>query len=112
MQIAKIKKSALKKEVQKLRTKRLITISATVEGKDFVLFYQFNDPKDVIMLALKFPKKENQVDSIIQIFPGANIMEREIHDLFGIDFEGNPNMNKRLFLADEWEEKAPRRDER
>jgi len=39
------------------------------------------------------------VPSIVSLYQGANVQEREIYDLMGIRFEGHPNM-KRIFL---WE---------
>ena len=109
MKKRKITKSSLKKEVAKLRNKRLITVTAMVEGKEYIVLYQF-DGKEIFMLELRFPKKKNHVDSIVDIFPGADLMERELHDLFGIEFDGNPNMEHKLFLAEDWEEGPPRRD--
>ncbi len=40
-----------------------------------------------------------KVPSIVPIFEGANWLEREVFDMFGIEFEGHPNM-KRILL---WE---------
>jgi len=108
MKVKKIQKSKLKEEVKKLRSKRLIALTAMVEGNEYVVLYQFDD-KDIFMLELRFPKKENHVSSITDIFPGADIMERELHDLFGIEFEGNPNMDHKLFLDDDWKKGPPRR---
>lgn len=109
MKTRKITKSSLKEEVAKLRSKRLIALTAMVERNEYVVLYQFDD-KDLFMLELRFPKKEHHVDSIVDIFPGADIMERELHDLFGIEFDGNPNMEHKLFLADDWKAGPPRRD--
>ena len=44
--------------------------------------------------------RENPViDSVVEIWKGADLQEREIWDLMGISFEGHPNM-KRVLL---WE---------
>ena len=100
MKIKEIQKNKLKNEVKKLRNKRLITITAMSEGENYIVLYQFDD-KDIFMLKLKFLKKDHHVDSIIDTFPGADIMERELHDLFGIEFKGNPNMDHHLFLSED-----------
>ena len=49
------------------------------------------------------------VPSIVDIYQGANIQEREVYDLMGISFEGHPNM-KRLFLWDGFEGHPLRKD--
>lgn len=110
MKIRTIQKSQLKREVEKLKNKRLITLTAMVYGLNYHLLYQFDEKGTIFILKMIFPKSKNHVESIINIFPSANIMERELHDLFGIEFDGNPNMDHKLFLADDWKEKPPRRD--
>ena len=48
------------------------------------------------------------VPSLVPIWNGANWMERECYDMFGITFEGHPNM-KRMLLPDDWDEGHPLR---
>jgi NADH:ubiquinone oxidoreductase subunit C len=49
------------------------------------------------------PKGEPTIDSITDVVPGASLYEREIIDMFGVEFEGHPNPDK-LLLPDDWEE--------
>ncbi|MGA7109138.1 MAG: NADH-quinone oxidoreductase subunit C [Terracidiphilus sp.] len=41
------------------------------------------------------------VESITPLWPGANYYEREVFDLFGVRFEGHPNL-RRMLMPDEW----------
>jgi NADH-quinone oxidoreductase subunit C len=48
------------------------------------------------------------VPSLVPIWNGANWLERECYDMFGIVFEGHPNL-KRMLLPDDWSEGHPLR---
>lgn len=57
----------------------------------------------MISLRVKLQKHKPQIDSLAPFIEAANWVEREIHELLGIDFKGHPDM-RRLLLSDEWPE--------
>jgi NADH-quinone oxidoreductase subunit C len=50
-----------------------------------------------------------KVPSVTSVWPTANWLEREIYDMFGVDFEGHPDL-KRILLPDEWTGHPLRKD--
>lgn len=49
------------------------------------------------------------VDSVSEIWPSANWMEREVYDLFGVTFRNHPDM-RRILLPPDWEGHPLRKD--
>ena len=49
------------------------------------------------------------VPSIVEVWPTANFMEREAFDMFGISFDGHPNLT-RILMPEEWEGYPLRKD--
>jgi len=75
---------------------------------------------DIILNLYSFPKNERlrlkahaaesePVPSVVEIWPVANWLEREAYDMFGIVFEGHPDL-KRILLPDEWQGHPLRKD--
>lgn len=57
--------------------------------------------REVIRLRVLVDEADPTVDSISPVWPGANYYEREVFDLFGIRFDGHPNL-RRIMMPDEW----------
>lgn len=62
-------------------------------------------------IRLKAPVDEDDcaIDSICKLWSGANFMEREVFDMFGITFNGHPNMT-RILMPEDWEGHPLRKD--
>lgn len=65
--------------------------------------------KDRIRLRVMLDEADPVIDSITSIWPGANYFEREVFDLFGIRFEGHPNL-RRILMPDDWQGYPLRKD--
>ena len=50
-----------------------------------------------------------KVPSVVAVWPTANWLEREVYDMFGVQYEGHPNL-KRILLPDEWTGHPLRKD--
>jgi NADH:ubiquinone oxidoreductase subunit C len=53
------------------------------------------------------PKTNPKVETCTAIIPGAILYEMEIHDMFGVVFQGNPWMDRKLLLPDNYPADIP-----
>jgi NADH-quinone oxidoreductase subunit C len=67
------------------------------------------DRKERLRLKVRLPGNDVVLASVTPVWPTANWHEREAFDLFGIRFEGHPDL-RRILMPDEWEGYPLRKD--
>ena len=78
---------------------------------DFTIVYHLTSFDRNQDIRIKVPLKGEypSVQSITEIWPSADWYEREIFDMFGIQFSGHPNL-KRIYMWDDFEGYPMRKD--
>ncbi|MFZ8847449.1 MAG: NADH-quinone oxidoreductase subunit C [Candidatus Hydrothermia bacterium] len=78
--------------------------------KRFEVVYHLRNLDENKRIRVKIQVDENEeVDSITSIYKGANWLEREVYDMFGIKFKNHPNL-ERILLWDEFPGHPLRKD--
>ena len=77
----------------------------------FAVVYHFYSMTLKHRLRLVVPVEEDvaELDSLTSLWPGANWLEREVWDMFGITFRGHPDL-KRILMYEEFEGHPLRKD--
>jgi NADH-quinone oxidoreductase subunit C len=65
--------------------------------------------KEYIRLRVLLDGEDPTIESIVPVWPSVNYYEREVFDLFGIRFEGHPNL-RRIMMPDDWKGHPLRKD--
>ena len=55
-----------------------------------------------VTMRTRLPAGETRCPSLVPVWRGASWMERECYDMFGIRFEGHPDL-RRILLPQDWE---------
>ncbi len=91
-----------------------------IEENEFELIYilsaymendqEYNEKeKKTILIKTRISREQSKFITVINIFENAEPYERELHELFGINFEGHPRLTP-LFLEREYEIAPFRKD--
>ena len=73
----------------------------------FLSSYLRDDLKHVVVsLRVRLERENPSLPSLTPIWESANLFERETYEMFGVNFEGHPNLQK-LLLQDNWDGPPP-----
>ena len=97
---------------------RGFTFLASVHGVDYYpeeprlgVHYELLDMQEVDRLTVKLrvPTDAPNVPSVTPAWPTANHQEREVYDMFGVVFDGHPDL-RRILMPEDYEGHPQRRD--
>ena len=57
---------------------------------------------DHLVISVGAPRSGGRLPSLCGVFQGAEWPEREVYDMFGVRFEGHPDL-RRILLTDDWQ---------
>lgn len=92
---------------------RLATATGIDARKNIEILYHFSFDSSGTIVSLRtlIDKNNPEIESITPLIKGAEWIEREIHELLGVNFRNHPDL-KRLLLFEDWPEgKCPLRRE-
>ena len=77
----------------------------------YMMVYHLYSISDKERLRLKAPIAESDltIDSLVPLWKGANWLEREVFDLFGITFNNHPDL-RRILMPNDWTGHPLRKD--
>ena len=108
---------AIRDVLEALRGKGF-TFMASLHGVDYFpeeprlgVQYELLDMKEVdrITVKLRVPTDAPTVPSVTKEWPTADHQEREVYDMFGVIFEGHPDL-RRILMPEDYEGFPQRRD--
>ncbi len=75
------------------------------------VLYEMLDRKHVDRISVKarVHTDDPRIESVVELFPGADFPEREVYDMFGVIFEGHPDL-RRILMPEDYEGFPQRRD--
>jgi NADH-quinone oxidoreductase subunit C len=97
---------------------RGFTFLASLHGLDYypheprlAVVYELLDMRNVERISVKarVPTDDPTIASVTSLYPGADFPERECYDMFGVIFEGHPDL-RRILMPEDYEGYPQRRD--
>lgn len=91
------------RELKDIGFDRLGMVTAVDREEFFTLVYrlQSRSLSSALFVKTKVDRENPVVDSVFSVWPAADWQEREVFDMFGICFEGHPDL-RRILLPDDF----------
>lgn len=94
-------KESIRELAEKYGITHVSTITGADSGQTIDVMPHLSCAGVKITFKAAIPKTFAEIETLTDVFPGAVMYEREVHDLLGVKFKGHPNL-ARLLLSDDW----------
>ena len=68
-----------------------------------------HERRERVRLRVQVPAGDAVVPTLFDVHPGSEAMEREVYDMFGIRFDGHPDLT-RILMPEDWDGHPLRKD--
>jgi NADH-quinone oxidoreductase subunit C len=65
--------------------------------------------RERLRVRVQVSESDPSIDSLFDLYPGTEAMEREVFDMFGISFAGHPDLT-RILMPEDWQGHPLRKD--
>ena len=89
---------------------RVVVAGVVAERFEIVANFLSHARNRRIRVIAPVPVDDPQITSLTPVYPGLNFAEREVYDLFGIEFPGHPELT-RILMPDDWVGHPLRKDD-
>lgn len=88
----------------------ILTCVDWIDDDEFQLVFILTSWENAARLQIRtrIDRKKPQFNTVTSIYPGAQYYERDVHEFFGVEFIGNADSYKQLFLEN-WDDMPPLR---
>lgn len=88
---------------------RAVPAGISPERFELVVTLISHASRERIRLRVQVPETDPAVPSLFEVHPGTEAMEREVFDMFGITFDGHPDLT-RILMPEDWQGHPLRKD--
>lgn len=88
---------------------RPLPAGIAAERFEVVAAFISHDRRERVRARTQVPADDPTIESLYEIYPGTDYLEREVFDLFGITFTGHPDMS-RILMPENWQGHPLRKD--
>lgn len=89
--------------------RRTLPAGVVAQRYEVVAAFVSHERRERIRARAQVPADDPTIESLYEVFPGTDYLEREVFDLFGITFTGHPDMS-RILMPETWEGHPLRKD--